>query len=255
MNNFEDWKCRASAMGHLLTPPKDAKAKVNGELSATAKEFLIGAYVEAKYDRYEDFDSKYTTKGTDQEYLGVKLFSQFEKKEFKIHKKIKENEWFTGHIDIYEGVDIDHVKAVWDLKLPWSLNTFIANVMKPIDKKYGAQIQVYYDLFGCEEGGVVYALVSATEELISDELYRLRRKLNVIDDNSPEFQEAAAKVEYAMRFDDVPLNERILKFPIEKDPSFKATAIEKIKQARIFLQEIESSHLNFNTKHKYTSQI
>ena len=49
-----------------------------------------------------------------------------------------------------------------------------------------------------------------------------------------------------MVFDDVPLEEKILIFPVEIDEEFIDKIKTKVTKAREFLQEIQESHLNFN---------
>jgi len=250
MHDFSKWKCRASRLGALLVEPKDATAKKAGELSETAKAFLINAYVKEKYGREEDFTSKQTEKGKEQEQEGASLFSEVEGRPFKLHKEYLENDYFTGHIDLYCGENIQTIEECWDIKCPWSMNTFLANLTKPLNRDYWAQIQVYYNLLGCGAGGVAYTLVNASETQINDELFYLAKRMGVIDVSVPpkEYIEAAAKLEYSMRFDDVDPKDRVLKFPVVRDDEFIEKAKGKVEKARIFLQELEQKHLSFNEK-------
>lgn len=249
MHDFKNWKCRASQVGSLMIEPKDKGAKERGELSETAKTYLISSYVKAKYGREEDISTKQMTKGTECEPEGIALFNHVEGKEYiKNHEQLN-NDWFVGSPDLmlYENGEL---VEIWDDKCPWSLNTFMANITKPLNSLYYAQIQVYFDLGRVNFGGVVYTLVNASETMIQDELFYLAKRMGVIDIAvpTPEYQLAAAKLEYSMRFDDISSAEKVLKFPVTKDNEFIERAKRKVEQARVFLQELERKHLTFNEK-------
>lgn len=248
MHDFSKWKCRASQIGLLMTPPKDKVAKEKGELGESAKTSLIEAYVKAKYHRESDIYTKEMEKGVLMEQAGADLFTEVTGKQFKIHKKYIENDFFSGHIDLYCGQNIEKVEECWDVKNSWDMKTFVGNVMKPLSPLYKGQIRIYYNLLGCRTGGISQTLVTAPEHLINDELFRLARKMGVIDTTIPnkEYEEAVAKLEYSLRFDDIDPRERLLLFPVEQDDDFIERAQQKVEQARIFLQELEQKHLNFN---------
>lgn len=248
MHDFSKWKCRASQIGLLMTPPKDKAAKEKGELGESAKTSLIEAYVRTKYSRESDIYTKEMEKGVLMEQAGADLFTEVTGKQFKIHKKYLENDFFSGHIDLYCGESIENVLECWDIKNSWNMKTFMDNVMKPLNPLYKAQIRIYYNLLGCRTGGIAQTLVTAPEHLINDELFRLAKRMGIIDTSvhNPDYEEAAAKLEYSLRFDDIDPKERLLQFQVEQDDEFIELAQQKVVQARIFLQEIERKHLSFN---------
>lgn len=249
MHDFSKWKCRASQIGLLMTPPKDKGAKERGELGETAKSSLVEAYVLAKYNRETDIYTKEMEKGVLMEQAGADLFTQVTGKKFKIHKKYLENEFFSGHIDLYCGETIEKVEECWDIKNSWNMKTFVDNIMKPLNPHYKAQIRVYYNLLGCRRGGIANTLVTAPEHLIDDELFRLAKRMGIIDINlpNPEYELAAAKLEYSLRFDDIDPKERLLLFPVDQNDEFIEQAQQQVVKARIFLQELDEKHTNFNT--------
>ncbi len=248
MHDFSKWKCRASQIGLLMTPPKDKGAKERGELGESAKSSLAKAYVKAKYDRETDIYTKEMEKGVIMEEAGTELFTLVTGKKFKIHKKYLENEFFSGHIDLYCGETIEKIEECWDIKNSWDMVTFASNLMKPLNPHYKSQIRVYYNLLGCRLGGVANTLVTAPEHLIDDELFRLSKKMGIIDPNlhNPEYELAAAKLEYSLRFDDIDPKERLLIFKIEQDDEFISEAEQQVVKARLFLQELDEKHTNFN---------
>ena len=248
MADFSKWRCRASCLGNLMVEPKDKGAKERGDLSETAKTYLISAYIKEKYSREENISTRQMEKGTLCEPGGIALFNQVEGKEYKKNHKRLFNDWFVGSPDLFLGETIEEATEIYDDKCPWSLNTFLSNLTKPLNSLYYAQIQAYFDLTGVDDGGVVYTLVNAPENMITDELYYLARRMGVIDVSVPpkEYEIAAAKIELSMKFDDIDPKERVLKFPVTRDNDFIERAKAKVAKGRIFLQELEEKHLNFN---------
>ena len=70
--------------------------------------------------------------------------------------------------------------------------------------------------------------------------------MNVISEESPDYVEAAAGLEINMIYPDLPLNEKILLFPVSRDESVIEKIAQKVQKARQFLSEFEKMHTNFN---------
>lgn len=246
--DFSSWKCHSSSLGILCSDPKDTASKKNGDLSESAKKHLVDVYVSQKYDRHEEWSNKYVEKGTAVEQKGIDLLSFHDDLIYTKNEDRLENDWFTGLLDIFVGPKITLATQVWDMKCPYSFNTFLENLVKPLNPYYIKQVNSYFSLVGeqCKSGGICYCLVDAPEYMIKDELYKLLRKMNVASDESPEFIEPAAKLEYSMVFGDVPLGERILKFPIRRDDELIELMKRKVEKGRDYLDYFQNKHLNHN---------
>ena len=70
--------------------------------------------------------------------------------------------------------------------------------------------------------------------------------MNVISEESPEYVLEAAKLELNMMFDDIDQKERLLLFPVHRNDDDIELIKEKVSKARVFLESIEETHLNFN---------
>ena len=70
--------------------------------------------------------------------------------------------------------------------------------------------------------------------------------MDVVSEESPEYVKEAMKVEFNMTFNDIPAQERILIFPIERNEDDILKIQHKVEKAREFLFELENKHLNFN---------
>jgi hypothetical protein len=72
--------------------------------------------------------------------------------------------------------------------------------------------------------------------------------MNVISEESPEFITEAMRLERNMTFGDIPKEERVLIFKVDRDDSVIQKIYDKVAKARLFLAEFEQTHLNFNNK-------
>jgi hypothetical protein len=243
--DWNTWKCHCSSLGKLMTEPK---AGEKGALSQTAKSYLKEVYGEFKYNRREDFSSRYTEKGNLVEEECITMLSRLDKELYKKNTERVENEFLTGIPDIFKGEQIRAAEYIIDNKAPWSLRTFLTVIDTKLDRDYWSQIQGYFDLTGASKGEVSYCLADCPENILMEEkmklLNRMVSRLEAVTEFSPAYMEAAAELEYMHRFEDIPLEERRVKFEVERDQSFIDAVHEKVKVARRYLADFEKIHLN-----------
>jgi hypothetical protein len=228
-----------------MTEPRSGDKR---ELSQTAKTYLKEVYGEFKYGRREDFSSKYTEKGNLSEEACITMLSRLDKKLYKKNEERLENAFLTGIPDIFEGELIREAEYIIDNKSSWSLRTFLAVLMEKLDRDYWSQIHGYFDLTGASKGEVSYCLVDCPENILQEEkmwlLNRMVSRLQAATEFSPAYMEAAAELERLHRFDDIPIQERRIKFEVVREQTFIDSVHEKVKKARIWLAEFEAFHLN-----------
>lgn len=237
--DFSKTLIRCSCLGALFTEPKEKAAKERGDLSETAKSYLIKVYIKEKYGRETEIVAKEMTKGRDVEEEAIALFSQLEGKVYQKNIDRLQNEYIIGTPDIKDG-------EIWDVKAPWNLETFLSNVNKPLNKDYLFQLQGYYWLSDLETGGIAYLLMNTPESLINAEKYRLLCRMDVATEENDAYKLEAAKLEYSMLFDDIDPKERCLKFVVPRNEEIIAQIPQKVEKARLFLQEFQEKHLAFN---------
>jgi hypothetical protein len=243
-----DWsniKIRCSAIGAIMTEPKDAAAKKNGDLSKTAKTYLIQTYIKAKYDREKDITTKEMEKGITQECEGIKMLGEFYGLELEKNELEFSNEFLTGHPDVLNEKLYEYLH-LHDTKLSWDIWTLLANVLDPLDAGYNGQMQGYMAITGARSAEVDYILTDASERLINDEKRKLLYRMDVATDLDPGYVEAAAGVEINMIYPDIPLSEKILIFTVERDDNYIERVYKKVEKCREFLAWFEEKHKNFN---------
>ncbi len=243
MIDFSSTLIRCSSLGAIMTEPKEKAAKDAGELSKTAKTELIKTYIKEVYDREKDITTKQMEKGIVNEDQGIAMLSKYLDEPLSKCQDGYSNEWVTGHPDIITATE------VYDTKLSYDIWSFLPNVTEPLDKGYILQLQGYMWLTGRKSGAVAYVLTDCPIYIIEQEKRWLLNRMNVISEESPEYIEAAAGLEINLIYPDIPLDERILIFPISYDEEIIEKIKVKITKCREFLQEFSEKLKKFNKKH------
>lgn len=236
MTNFEETLIHCSSLSCLFTEPISKSDKEAGILSKTAKSHLIEVYARELWGYEKDIVTKQMRKGTNAEEHGITLLSSLDKKLYYKNDERKENSFICGHADIVTDDEII------DIKLSWDAFTFLPKLIEDIDKSYYCQLQGYLWLWNKEIGRICYCLVDTPDNIIEGEKYRLLRSMDVVSEESPEFLEAAIKLENNMKFDHLPIQQRVISHFVYRDEEIISKIPAKVKRAREFLNEIYDIH-------------
>lgn len=171
---MEQFKCRASASGLLMTNPRN-KTEL---LSETTKSYLHDWLKEGIYGQRKEINSKYIDKGLEYEDLAIDKAIEWLDLPFAIkNSKRFDDEFFTGEPDLILS------DCVIDIKNSWSWETFPLFENEIPTKGYESQVQVYMHLTGLRKASVVYVLLNTPETYNSmeidysnvDKKYRIKR--------------------------------------------------------------------------------
>lgn len=242
--DFSKIKFRASSWGLLLTESRDKKEVIGKTCAAE----LIKIYNQVVYGRKKDITTKQMDKGIQAEPESIKLLSKVDGKIYFKNEDYLENEWFTGHPDLFTGDNVENADEVLDIKTSLELDTFMPKLIEEPDKGYIAQLNVYFSLTGAKSGAIAYCLVSAPLNIVESEKKSLLWKMNVISEESPEYKRAAAELENLMIFDDIDYRERVIKIPIERDEELIQKMKDKVPALRKWLQEFHAKHMSLYPK-------
>lgn len=219
-------------------------------LSDTCKAYLIQAYALEKYNRVQDLKTKPVLKGINAEDAAIELFGFVEDRPYYKNTQRLKNEVISGTPDLFDGPTIDESEEVIDIKCSYDIWTFLKNVAVPHNMQYYWQLQGYMALTGAKRGTLAYCLVDMPEEMINEEKKRLFYKMECATEESPEFIKTVAKMERNMTFQDIPPEERVLKFFIERNDEDIAKIAPVVKLCREFLLEFEEQHKYFTKGHR-----
>lgn len=217
------------------------KRDLSGQLSESAKKYLKTAYCIEKYHRVPDIETKEMVKGTTAEDAAIQLYSFVEDRPFLKNKTQLSNDFISGTPDLLA----EDLSEVIDIKCSWSLFTFANNIDAPMNAMYYAQLQGYMALAEANTGVLAYCLVSAPPEMIEDEKRRLFYRLQCVTEDDPRYLSKVKIIERNMVFEDIPPEERVLKFEIKRDDEFIDRVYKKVIKCREYLAEFSGDHQFF----------
>lgn len=223
---------RCSSIGFIMTDPRN-KTEV---ISETAKTHLIDLFVADKYDRHSDTFNKYIDKGLQVEEDSITLFSRVKKRFFKKNEERIVNDFINGVPDLFEGLEIRAADIIIDIKSSWDLYTFFRAKHSPVNKQYWWQLQGYMALTGASKALLAYCLVNTPEVNINDEKRRLMYRMGVATDENPDFIQACEEIDRNMRYDDIPMADRVHEFEVLRDDKAIEQMYERIKKCRDYYE-------------------
>lgn len=238
-----DWsktKIHCSSLGKILTDPKSAADKQAGNLSQTAKSYLIELYAKERYGFEKELDNKYIRKGNEVEFEAIKELS------LQIRMPLEKNEETFENNHLIGTPDVVCNDIVYDLKSSFNWLTFLSNIPGELDPMYEAQLNGYMDLLGINKGYIVYVLLDTPFEEIEKQKYYLFTKGSYISEESPEFLKLWAEKEKNFIFSNYPIEERILFFEVNRNQDLIDKAKAKVIKAREFLEDFHKKHKSFN---------
>lgn len=225
---------RASSLGNIMTKSKSK----SDPIGATAKTNLVDVFVSNVYERNTQIDTKFTNKGNQVEDDSITLLSRIEKSIFRKNETWLKNEFISGTPDLFIGKSIHEAEVIIDIKSSWDIFTFYRAITSKLKPIYYWQVQAYMALSGAKKARIVYCLVNTPEELIESEkqkaFYRLGQPQIDDDDLQLEFR----RIEANSIYDDIPMDERIFSFEVERNDDDIKSAYEKIKLCRIWMNEV-----------------
>jgi len=195
------FKIRSSATSSIMT----CRGK---PLPVGAKTYCRTWLKEQLYDRRKGFTSKYTDKGNICEDSSIEFLSDYFLIDIVKNEEFFSNDLLQGTPDIFVGDD-----CVWDVKNSWEPSTFPLFDTDP-DKGYWWQLQSYMALTGRSKARLVYTLMDAPAELITDEARRASYKSNKTADELLEYYTAQ------MTYSDVDTELRIKYFDFDRDEKY-----------------------------------
>jgi len=224
MHLSKEFIVRCSGIGKIMTNPK-TKSELLSKTCITYVHDWIKSQPEF-YDREKNFRSKYTLKGNECENESIKFASSYYGwGDVKKNTDRKTNSFMTG-----EG-DIVLTDSVEDIKNSWSESTFPLFYNEiPIDG-YGWQLQGYMELYNKPKSGLVYTLMNAPEKMIEREARSRMYELG-LDDLEAELYDL---VESEMTYDSVPLEYRIKRFGLDRDPKSIELVSDRVDLIRQYI--------------------
>lgn len=227
---------------------------IKPKLSESCKSYLRSLYLTSRYgNRYSFLSStpdnnNQMVRGIKQEDWAVKMLSDFRGKTYYRNKKRLINEYLIGSADIFDHKDISKATSVVEIKTKGTIADFNKRIGEELEESHKLQTQGYLSLSGKDLGEVVYCLVPPTEKAILEQK-ELFYNLDKNKDN-PTVDERWAKIENDIRFNDIPLNEKIISYKVERDNKLIDEINNRVEVCREWILEFEKFHLDWLNQNK-----
>jgi hypothetical protein len=197
-------------------------------MGETAKTIIKEWYVSQLTGKQKEIKSKYFDRGNAMEEFAIARVAKYYNCELEKNEIQLENEYFTGTFDART------IDRVIDTKVPFDAFTFPFFDTK-IDSDYYAQLQIYMNLTGLRKASLCYCLENGSEEQIERLSWQISKVLGKDEPDINDWEEAEKQLSY----DHLPENLRIKVFEFEYDETFIEKAIQRVKDARDYLETIK----------------
>ena len=225
-----------------------AKRDAPPTLGDSCISYLKEVYIWEKYHKEPvggSERSKYTMKGKLVEDESIMMLSRIDSQTYVKNDVRFTNEYLTGEPDIIVTQD-GTIEKIIDIKSSYDFATLLANIGSPLNPLYRYQVQGYMALTGARTAEVCYCLVNMPQEMINSEKKRLFYALNAATESNPEYLRQVSKLENNMSFDEIPIRQRVLRFPVEYDEQTIQKVYKRIEQCRNWLIEFDKFHMHMN---------
>lgn len=210
-----------------MTNPRSKKE----ELSATCTNYLNDVWVANKFGRVNDIDSKYLNKGREVEDQSITLLSKVNKTFYVKNEEKFEDDHFTGTPDIVK-------PQLRDIKSSWDIFTFFRSIRGDIDKSYYWQLQGYMALTGEKVAYLDYVLVDTPVDIVDREIDRTAWKHGLFGGASWLFDDMASDVRKKSYYSDIPEEQRLFTFTVERNDDDINMARERVEACRKYYNSL-----------------
>jgi hypothetical protein len=227
----------------MLIAKRDAPPK----LSDTCVSYLKEVYIYNKYGKEPvggSERSKYTLKGRAVEHESIFMLNRIDSDNYVKNEQRFTNEYLTGEPDIIILGEDGNASKIIDIKSSYDFATLLSNYGNSLNPLYHDQVQGYMALTGATEAEVCYCLVNMPQEIIEGEKRRVFYIMNPATEESVDYKKEIERIEFNMTFDEIPINERLLRFKVAKDDAFINRVYARIDECRKWLADFEYIHEN-----------
>jgi hypothetical protein len=216
-------------------------------LSKGAKTFCTGLYADIKYGKWnptKDIGNKYTAKGKAAEAEAIMLVSQLEGELYYKNELQVQNEFLKGTPDVIVGEDVHNAEKIIDVKSPWDCETFFANLNDELIQQYKFQMQGYMAITNAPIAEVHFCMVNIPDFMWQKERMNLFNRMEVVTEDNIDFKMAEQQLFKNLHYDDMPPEERRIKFIVDRDDDLIQKIYNQVEKVREYLPEIEKMHLH-----------
>lgn len=208
-----------------------AITKDDDVLSEGCKNQLLYLYGWLKYKKWiarDNTEWNRGVKGLSVEGLSIEMINRIDGTAYSKNEEKFTNDYLIGCSDIVD----NEKKVVVDVKSSWNMESFLYNVNKELTRNYWWQMQGYMAILDLQKAEVNFCLITTPEHIIQSEIEKRGGE-----------KYSAEEIRANFTFDDIPENERRLRFIVERDDVAIEKLYKRLRKCREYLSEIEQLHL------------
>jgi hypothetical protein len=84
------------------------------------------------------------------------------------------------------------------------------------------------------------------QEIIEGEKKRIFYTMNPVTEEDPTYKKAISRMENNFTFDEIPILERVVRFPVQRDETAIQKIYERVQMCREWLEKFEKMHIGLN---------
>ncbi len=185
--------------------------------------------------------------GTLSESNSLALVSELDNTTYKKHKCLIKNRYLKGILDCYLGSSLKRISKVMDIKTAASMQSLLSLIKdEETQSKYYWQIMGYLSITGAEEGEVCHCLVSYPERIITDEINKFLLRTKNLGFDGEYIESQIHRIRFNMTFDEIPIEQRVVRFKVQRDAEAIKNIHHKVKFCRKWLNDFDKLHRNMN---------
>jgi hypothetical protein len=221
------------------------------ELTQSCKDFLVRTYAIEKYYSGRGLMPSRILKGSQVESQAMDLFIESEGGvHYNRKRKLIKNGYITGVADLYDGTTPESSSEIVEIKSSWNIFSFLTSVNKPLKRSIYWQLQGYLSLTNAKVATVAFCLVNTPDAIIEAERKRVEDNRKMFEDDEERHLATLEELAVRMKFDDIPVNERVLKFTVNRNEDDINRIPARVEMCRQYLADFETQHTFFTKNHR-----
>lgn len=219
------------------------------KLSSSCIDYLLTVYQNKRYGaryKYLHEDDSISTSpmsnGTRTEVDSLKMLSKVTGNKYYKYKNKISNGYLCGILDAIDGKTIKKANTVIEIKGVSTVKDILRRIGKPIEPKYYLQMQGYLSITGKKYAELTYCVMPVHETVVADQkrlFYKKYENVYEIDILNKVWK----KKEIKLRMDDIPINEKVLTYRIERNEEVINEIQNRVMDCRKWLSEFNDLHL------------
>lgn len=211
------------------------------ELSSSAIKYLLSRYSWEKYNKGtlpSEQKSSYKIKGNELEKDAIDFISKNDGVGYIRQSEFINNGYIYGRADV---LSPDKTMVI-DIKVSWSIHSFLPNNVIKLSEKYWWQCQGYMEIYGCSKAQVRFVLLNTPPTLVERERIKYTEKYMLGEIDSENFEESIERLDLCYDYTKIPDKRKVIVFEMNKEPDVIEFIKKKVIRCREWMKWYDKVH-------------